>query len=67
MRTNVDIDDQLMEEAMQNSDSKTKKGVVEEAWSLLIQTCGQASIRSLFGTVKWEGNLEESRLGRSVD
>jgi Arc/MetJ family transcription regulator len=67
MRTNIDIDDQLMNEAMQKSDSKTKKAVVEEALRLLIQTRGQGSIRQLYGKVKWEGNLEESRLGRNAD
>jgi Arc/MetJ family transcription regulator len=67
MRTNIDIDDQLMDEAMQKSDSKTKKAVVEEALRLLIQTRGQASIRRLRGKVQWEGDLEQSRLGRGHD
>ncbi len=67
MRTNIDIDDQLMNEAMQKADSKTKKAVVEEALRLLIRTREQGSIRQLYGKVKWEGNLEESRLGRNVD
>jgi Arc/MetJ family transcription regulator len=64
MRTNIDIDDKLMAQAMRASGAPTKKAVVEEALRLLVRTRGQASLRKLFGKVKWQGNLEESRLGR---
>ncbi len=67
MRTNIDIDDQLIHEAMQESGSRTKKAVVEEALRLLVQTRKQGSIRRLRGKVQWEGDLEESRLGRGHD
>jgi Arc/MetJ family transcription regulator len=64
MRTNIDIDDDLMRQAMRSSGARTKRAVVEEGLRLLIQTRGQASIRRLRGKVKWEGDLERSRLGR---
>jgi len=64
MRTNIDIDDDLMRQAMRSSGARTKRAVVEEGLRLLIQTRGQASMRRLRGKVKWEGNLERSRLGR---
>jgi Arc/MetJ family transcription regulator len=64
MRTNIDIDDDLMRRAMRSSGARTKRAVVEEGLRLLIQTRGQASLRRLRGKVKWEGNLERSRLGR---
>ena len=64
MRTNIDIDDDLMRQAMRSSGARTKRAVVEEGLRLLIQTRGQASMRRLRGRVKWEGNLERSRLGR---
>ena len=67
MRTNIDIDDQLIHEAMQKTGSRTKKAVVETALRLLLDIRSQADIRQLYGKVKWEGNLEESRLGRNVD
>ncbi len=67
MRTNIDIDDQLIHEAMQKTGSPTKKAVVEEALRLLVRTHGQASIRRLRGKVQWEGDLEQSRLGRGRD
>jgi Arc/MetJ family transcription regulator len=64
MRTNIDIDDKLMRQAMRSSGARTKRAVVEEGLRLLIQTRGQRSIRRLRGKVRWEGDLEESRLGR---
>jgi hypothetical protein len=37
---------------------------VEAALRLLIQTKSQAGMRRLRGKVDWQGDLEESRLGR---
>jgi Arc/MetJ family transcription regulator len=64
VRTNIDIDDRLMREAMRRSGARTKRAAVEEALRLLIQTRAQKSIRRLRGKVTWEGNLELSRRGR---
>jgi Arc/MetJ family transcription regulator len=64
MRTNIDIDDRLMRQAMRSSGAPTKRAVVEEALRLLIQTKGQSSIRRLRGKVAWEGDLNASRLER---
>jgi Arc/MetJ family transcription regulator len=66
MRTNIDIDDRLLEEAMKSSGSRTKRAAVEAGLKLLIQTRAQASFRKLRGKVKWEGDLERSRLGRAA-
>ena len=66
MRTNIDIDDRLIEEAMKSSGSRTKRAAVEAGLRLLIQTRSQDSIRKLRGKVKWEGNLQRSRLGRTT-
>jgi Arc/MetJ family transcription regulator len=67
MRTNIDIDDKLMRQAMRSSGARTKRAVVEEGLRLLIQTRSQRSIRRLRGRVRWEGDLEESRLGRVAE
>lgn len=64
MRTNIDIDDQLMRNAMRSTGATTKRAVVEEALRLLIQTRGQASVRRLRGKVSWEGDLDTSRRSR---
>ena len=67
MRTNIDIDDDLMAKAMAASEETTKKAVVESALRLMVRLKAQEGIKKLRGKVKWEGNLEESRLGRFVD
>jgi len=64
MRTNIDIDDRLMRQAMRSSGARTKRAVVEEALRLLIQTKGQRSIRRLRGKVDWQGDVSSSRLER---
>ncbi|CAN5482412.1 type II toxin-antitoxin system VapB family antitoxin [soil metagenome] len=64
MRTNIEIDDQLIQRAMRSTGTSTKKAVVEAGLRLLVDIHGQTSIRRLRGKVQWEGNLNESRLGR---
>ncbi len=64
MRTNIEIDDKLMRQAMRSSGARTKRAVVEEGLRLLIQTRGQRTVRHLRGRIAWEGDLKESRLGR---
>jgi len=64
MRTNIEIDDRLMRQAMRSSGARTKRAAVEEGLRLLIQTKGQASVRRLRGKVAWHGDLDSSRLAR---
>ncbi|RLB70968.1 MAG: type II toxin-antitoxin system VapB family antitoxin [Deltaproteobacteria bacterium] len=64
MRTNIVVDDDLMAEAMELSDIKTKKGVVDQALNLLVQVKKQEKIRRLRGKLSWEGNLDELRTDR---
>jgi Arc/MetJ family transcription regulator len=66
MRTNIDIDDRLMRQAIKSSGSRTKRAAVEAGLRLLIQTRSQAGIRRLRGKIRWEGNLSKSRLGRTA-
>lgn len=61
MRTNIVIDDSLMNEALAVSGNKTKKETVEEALRVLIQFKHQSSIRSFRGKLTWEGNLDSMR------
>jgi Arc/MetJ family transcription regulator len=61
MRTNIDIDDKLMEQAMKSSGASTKKAVVDAALRLLVRVHAQAGIRKLRGKVKWEGDLDAMR------
>ena len=65
MRTNIDIDERLMAQAMRRSGARTKKAAVEAGLRLLAQTHAQGSIRRLRGRVQWEGDLAQSRLSRT--
>ena len=62
MRTNIVIDDQLMNEALALTKMKTKKAVVETGLKLLIQIKRQERIKSLRGKLKWDGDLEAMRM-----
>ena len=64
MRTNIVIDDRLMDEAMKKAGLKTKRAAVEAGLRLLIQVKSQARIRRLRGRVRWTGDLNEMRAGR---
>jgi Arc/MetJ family transcription regulator len=66
MRTNIDIDDRLMREAMRRSGARTKRAAVEAGLRLLAETHAQGAIRRLRGKVQWEGDLHQSRLGRGL-
>jgi Arc/MetJ family transcription regulator len=67
MRTNIEIDNELLRRAMKASGKSTKKAVVEEALRLVVQLKKQEGIIKLFGKVKWEGNLDEMRASRFPD
>jgi Arc/MetJ family transcription regulator len=64
MRTNIEIDDELIREALRVSGLKTKRAVVEAGLRMLLRLKGQEDILNLVGKVHWEGNLDESRQGR---
>lgn len=61
MRTNIEIDDRLMAEAMAATGYKTKRETVEAALRLLARRKKQASALELFGAVEWEGDLDAER------
>jgi Arc/MetJ family transcription regulator len=67
MRTNIEINDQLMRDAMRSSGARTKRATVEAGLRLLVQVRRQAGIRRLRGRVKWEGDLNQSRRGRNEE
>lgn len=65
MRTNIEIDDDLMRQAMRRSGAVTKRAAVEAGLRLLAETHAQGSIRRLRGKTVWEGDLQKSRLTRA--
>ena len=65
MRTNIDIDDKLIAEAMALTGAKTKKQAVEEALKEVVQRRKTAkAIRCLRGKIHWEGDLDALRRDR---
>jgi Arc/MetJ family transcription regulator len=65
MRTNIVIDDELMEKAMRASGATTKREAVEQALKLLVRLDDQARlIRSARGKLHWEGDLKAMRRNR---
>ena len=64
MRTNIEIDDELMAEALKASGCKTKKAAVEAGLRLLVRIWRQERIRELRGRLYWEGSLDGMRRDR---
>lgn len=66
MRTNVVLDDELVERAKQVTGMRTKREVIHEALRTLVRLKEQERVRELRGRLHWEGDLDamrESRLG----
>ena len=64
VRTNIDIDDDLMREALELTGLPSKRSVVEEALRRLIMLKRQQDVRRLRGQLRWEGDLAEMRTDR---
>ena len=62
MRTNIDINDELISKAMAIPGIKTKREAVEKGLEALVRLQQQKQIRKWYGKLKWEGDLEASRL-----
>ena len=67
MRTNIDIDDSLLAEAMKAAGTTTKKATVEEALRQLIRTHSRRNALADLAGLGWEGDLDEMRQGRNFD
>jgi Arc/MetJ family transcription regulator len=64
MRTNIEIDDALMAQAMAASGLPTKRAAVEEALRLLVRVRRQAKALAEIKGLGWEGDLDRMRQGR---
>lgn len=64
MRTNILIDDDLMEAAMQATGVKSKKETVELGLQTLVRLYRQQQIRDFKGKLQWDGDLDEMRTDR---
>lgn len=64
MRTNIVIDDELMNDALKATGLKTKREAVELGLRTLIRLNRQRTIKGFRGKLSWEGNLDEMRAPR---
>jgi Arc/MetJ family transcription regulator len=56
MRTNIEIDDELMRKALVASGAPTKRAAVEEALRLMVQLKEQGkALQELWGSATWVG------------
>ena len=67
MRTNIVLDENLIERAKELTGIKTKREVVQEALRTLILLREQAEVRQFRGKLKWEGDLDEMRQARVLE
>lgn len=67
MRTNIDIDDNLIAEAMAVMGLKTKKAAVEKALRDAIRIERQRQAFEGMRGMGWEGDLDEMRASRDFD
>lgn len=61
MRTNIEIDDALMSEALAMTGVRTKKEAVELGLKTLVMLKKQERIKQFKGKLRWEGDLDEMR------
>lgn len=65
MRTNIDIDDKLLAEAMAVTGLTTKRATVEEALRRIVRDHRQRRAIADMAGLGWEGDLEAMREARS--
>ena len=64
MRTNIEIDDELLSRAMTAAGLSTKRATVEEGLRLLVRVSKQTKALADIKGMGWEGNLDKMRRGR---
>ena len=64
MRTNIEIDDRLVKDALRVTGARTKREAVELGLKTLVQLHAQEKARELRGKISWEGDLRAMRTDR---
>jgi Arc/MetJ family transcription regulator len=64
MRTNIVIDDKLMQDTLRATGLRTKREAVELGLRTLLRLNEQGGIRRLRGKLKWQGYLDAMRTDR---
>ena len=61
MATNLEIDNNLIQEALKLGGHRTKRAVVEEALQEYVQRRKQLTVTELFGTIEYEDNYDHRK------
>ena len=64
LRTNIELDEKLVDEAMKLTHKKTKKELVNYALSELVSRIKRKKMLELEGKVAWTGDLPQMRKRR---
>ncbi len=64
LRTNIELDEKLVDEAMKLTHKKTKKELVNYALKELVSRIKRKKLLELEGKVEWTDNLDEMRKDR---
>lgn len=67
MRTNIELDDELIAEAMAATGLPTKRATVEEALRVLVLQYRRRTALANLAGLGWEGDLDAMREGRFDD
>jgi Arc/MetJ family transcription regulator len=65
LRTNIELDEKLVAEAMMLTHKKTKKELVNFALKELVSKIKRKKMLELEGKVQWTGDLNEARKTRA--
>lgn len=61
IRTNIVLDKQLLESALQATGMKTRRQLIEYALRELVRHKQQRKLLTLKGAIQWEGDLQAMR------
>ncbi len=64
MRTNIEIDEALMQEALKATGTKTKREAVEVSLRLAVRLKRQRDALNTLWGIGWDGDLDEMRQSR---
>jgi Arc/MetJ family transcription regulator len=64
MRTNIVIDDKLMQDTLRATGLRTKREAVEQGLRTLLRLRRQEEIRRYRGKLDWQGDLDAMRMDR---
>ena len=65
VRTNIEIDERLIQKARKLTRLKTKRQIVDEALKLLVRSEARKGILRYYGSGIWQGDLKSSRRNRT--